>query len=171
VDLLFIDANHFHPWPALDLMATLHLLKKEAWVVLHDIRLPFQSEHQVHGPMHLFDFWKGEKLQSRKRGNIGGIRLHEDPEKTISNLKEILAIPWESGVEESYFQNVTKVDIPIPKREKRKNDPIKKIIPLIKNADREVFIWGAGACGKECMTRLKREGIDVRTRNCETASR
>lgn len=43
IGMIFIDANHQHPWPALDLLATLELLSPNAEVILHDINLPVRK--------------------------------------------------------------------------------------------------------------------------------
>ena len=40
IELMFLDADHSHPWPALDLLATLNYLKPGGVVILHDINLP-----------------------------------------------------------------------------------------------------------------------------------
>ena len=41
IEFFFIDANHKHPWPALDLLASLPYLRPDAQIMLHDINLPF----------------------------------------------------------------------------------------------------------------------------------
>ena len=55
VQFLFIDANHAHPWPTLDLLLSLPALKPGAAVVLDDINLPLihPSNHDW-GAHHLF---------------------------------------------------------------------------------------------------------------------
>src|SRR4051794_26169725 len=37
--LAFIDADHRHPWPLLDLLRLVPYLQSQAWIVLHDIQL------------------------------------------------------------------------------------------------------------------------------------
>ena len=57
VDLTFIDANHAHPWPLVDLLQATAFAKPESWMVLHDIELPvMRPEFQDYGAKWLFDF-------------------------------------------------------------------------------------------------------------------
>ena len=61
--LYFIDANHSHPWPALDLIALLPGLKPGDHVALHDINLPTITEGKFpdYGVQWLFEDWLGEE--------------------------------------------------------------------------------------------------------------
>lgn len=66
VDFAFIDAGHNHPWPTLDLLALLPLLRPGAWVGLHDITLSESRQGvyrhgRVRGPAVLFQTWRGVK--------------------------------------------------------------------------------------------------------------
>jgi hypothetical protein len=72
VGLLFIDGNHAHPWPTLDLLGTLDCLRHEAVVVLHDIDLPRVNPGAGAGASYLFAGLDGEK---RADGNIGSVVL------------------------------------------------------------------------------------------------
>ncbi|TVS06805.1 MAG: class I SAM-dependent methyltransferase [Phycisphaerales bacterium] len=109
--LAFIDANHQHPWPTLDILALLPALAPGAWVVLHDIDLPAAAEryertHNTkvhwhdHGAKHLFDAWPFEKIRGdAEADNIGLVRL-PDPAPTLAELRLALAPsinkPWET---------------------------------------------------------------------------
>ena len=56
IDLIFIDANHKHPYPAIDMLVALPYLKENAVVVLHDTNLPLiNSDFPSNGAKYLFD--------------------------------------------------------------------------------------------------------------------
>lgn len=100
--LAFIDANHQHPWPTLDILSLLPALEAGAWVVLHDIDLPAAAEryertHNTkvhwhdHGAKHLFDAWPFQKIRGEgEADNIGLVRL-PDPAPSQSELRLALA--------------------------------------------------------------------------------
>ena len=91
--LLFLDANHRHPWPVLDVITTLDCLRPGAAVLLHDINLPTVCpDAPDHGPLWLFD-----QVQARKETpegddvpNIGSITVPEDKEGLRQQLLRIL---------------------------------------------------------------------------------
>ncbi|MBY0113782.1 MAG: class I SAM-dependent methyltransferase [Phycisphaerales bacterium] len=111
VDLAFIDGDHRHPAPTLDLLALLYAVRPGGWVVLHDIELTAAS--QVHrragtlewdiatGAETLFRRWPFQKVQPRNAGawenNIGAIRLPMNPGDAVAFLLEHLRLPWETG--------------------------------------------------------------------------
>ncbi len=87
ISFMFVDANHRHPWPALDLLATLDALQAGAEVVLHDINLPVrQPEAADWGAKHLFD-----ELDLEKR---------IDPTDAIPNIGSLWIPPNKEGVRE-----------------------------------------------------------------------
>lgn len=99
--LVFIDADHRHPWPTLDLLAFLDVVRPGGEVVLHDINLPVAyPEFQDWGAKHLFDDAKCEKLtETTDVGNIGSILVPLDKETLRGQLHGILdAHPWEVEV-------------------------------------------------------------------------
>ena len=77
IRFLFIDANHRHPWPTLDLLGALDYLAPGATVVLHDINLPvIHPEYSDWGAKHLFDSLAVEKEAAQDgEDNIGAIRI------------------------------------------------------------------------------------------------
>lgn len=111
VDLAFIDADHRHPWPTVDLLAILPTLRPGAWVALHDIDLPeIASRHEArtgeavnwheHGARLLFNAWPFEKIRScDDPSNIGALRV-DDPATVVRRwgaaLHDLLNIPWET---------------------------------------------------------------------------
>jgi len=80
IDLTFIDANHAHPWPLLDLLHMTVLAKPGSWVALHDINLPaIAPAHAPWGAKLLFDEWPFEKVVGGgSRRNIGAVKLPHD---------------------------------------------------------------------------------------------
>src|SRR5262245_29336800 len=73
IDLLFIDANHYHPWPLLDLLHLSVAARPWSWVVLHDINLPEVSPaFHAWGAKWLFEAWPLAKITGGgAAGNIG----------------------------------------------------------------------------------------------------
>ena len=101
IELLFIDANHSHPWPTLDLLATLDSLRPGALVVLHDINLPLISqEFPSWGVKWVFDGLDVEKeIPAEALPNIGLLVIPEDKGRVRTELQAIASDrPWEVAV-------------------------------------------------------------------------
>ena len=98
VDLTFIDANHLHPWPLLDLLHVAGLARPESWVVLHDVELPVQHpEFQVFGPRWLFAAWPVAKVKGIGRWtSIAAVQLPRRLSDLIPMALTLLERPWES---------------------------------------------------------------------------
>jgi Methyltransferase domain len=96
-DLAFIDANHHHPYPLLDVVRLAGVLKPGAWIALHDLELPrLYPQWQSHGPMWLFELWPDAKVHGQGDAeNIGAVRLPEDLRELLAPFKALLARPWE----------------------------------------------------------------------------
>lgn len=107
IRLVFIDADHRHPAPALDVLALLPALAPGAWIALHDIRLPELAERyrrrtgalpewsDQSGPQRLYAEWPYEKIEPQNPGthddrlaNTGAIRVPVGIERAV--LQEIL---------------------------------------------------------------------------------
>lgn len=97
VDLTFIDANHYHPWPLLDVLHMTRLAKPGSWVVLHDVALPrVHPAVQVYGAQWLFDAWPCERQSGTgKAANIGAIRLPSDATALTAFAIALLQRTWE----------------------------------------------------------------------------
>ncbi len=69
LDLAFIDGNHQHPWPLLNLLP---LMPPCGWLILHDIYLPAVAVRLGidgrYGAQWLFESWPLAKVSA---GNIG----------------------------------------------------------------------------------------------------
>jgi hypothetical protein len=95
--LYFIDANHSHPWPTLDLIALLPCLKTGDHVALHDINLPTISSGRFpdYGVQWLFENWLGERLVPDVAiPNIGAIVIPQDKTLILASLVKTLSKPW-----------------------------------------------------------------------------
>ncbi len=95
-DLAFIDGEHLHPWPALDLLFLLPWLRDGAVVVLHDINMPqlLASPHGF-GPQWLFDCPFPERVVAPGGApNIGAFRII-DRADAVGLVLRLLATPWE----------------------------------------------------------------------------
>ena len=108
IPFVFIDANHSHPWPTLDLLAVTRIIRPGGAVFLHDINLPFWApDCQCWGPHHLFTDLKLEKrVPTEPTGlvNIGQLRMPDDKASLRRQLIELLnAHPWEEKVDEKYL--------------------------------------------------------------------
>lgn len=110
--LLFIDAAHVHPWPTLDLLATLDFLQVGATVVLHDINLPvIAPKFPDWGVKYLFDeLERVDKQVPNDAGevpNIGSIRIPPDKDALRRQLMEMLyRHPWQMQVDEPYLRRL-----------------------------------------------------------------
>ena len=96
VDLTFIDANHYHPWPLLDLLHVSVLAKRGSWVILHDINLPeVAPQFAAWGARHLFEAWPFERVTGGLQRNIGAVRLPDDLTRLLPLASALLELPWE----------------------------------------------------------------------------
>lgn len=99
--LYFIDANHSHPWPTLDLIAILPGLQAGDVVVLHDVNLPAISGGKFldDGAQSLFDDWLGERSRPEVAlPNIGAIVIPENKNIILTSLVKTLSRPWPTGL-------------------------------------------------------------------------
>jgi predicted O-methyltransferase YrrM len=105
IGLAFIDANHQHPCPVLDLLLLAPVEKSGGWVLLHDVRLgTLGREAREAGRELAFDApfgaeWLYEEWPWRKfRGqNIGAIQLPDDKAALIAVALQLMARPFETS--------------------------------------------------------------------------
>jgi predicted O-methyltransferase YrrM len=101
--LAFIDADHRHPWPLLDVLRLAPHLEPRSWILLHDIQLGTygQAERDAgrslgagtpFGAEWFFDRWPFRKIRSF---HIGAIELPAETEKLIPFALELLRLPSE----------------------------------------------------------------------------
>lgn len=99
IDLVFVDGDHRHPWPLLDVLHVAPWTRPEAWIALHDIALPrVYPAYQMYGALWLFEAWPGEKIAGEGEAqNIGAVRLPAKLELLVPMATELLARkPWET---------------------------------------------------------------------------
>lgn len=104
IGLLFLDANHQHPWPTLDLLAALDHVRPGGEIVLHDVNLPLKrADFPTWGAKYVFDALDLEKqlnIDDPEVPNIGSCFMPADKENVRDQLIEILyAHEWECDVD------------------------------------------------------------------------
>ncbi|MEY2559848.1 MAG: hypothetical protein QOG51_263 [Verrucomicrobiota bacterium] len=103
LQLVFIDADHQHPRPTLDLIRVSRFVRPGGWVVVHDIELASLAERMrvagvavehgaPSGPQWLFEAWPFEKISG---GNIGALRLPSNVRDLVPFALAMLRIPSE----------------------------------------------------------------------------
>lgn len=105
VGFMFLDANHRHPWPTLDLLGALDVLAPGAIVVVHDINLKGAgSEDLARGAEYLFDGLDEPNDVPHDEGvapNIGSFAIPRDKDRLRDQLLRILFDhQWEAIVGE-----------------------------------------------------------------------
>jgi predicted O-methyltransferase YrrM len=101
IEFAFIDADHQHPRPLLDLVRLGPFLRPHAWVVLHDIRLGSQpgkgdpesfSFGTPFGAEWLFQHWPFRKISG---GEIGAIQLPASKAAIVAPALRLMQLPFE----------------------------------------------------------------------------
>jgi predicted O-methyltransferase YrrM len=103
LQLVFIDADHQHPRPTLDLIRVARFVRPGGWVVVHDIELGSLGERMdaagtplehgaPSGAQWLFEAWPFGKISG---GNIGALRLPSNVRDLVPFALAMLRIPSE----------------------------------------------------------------------------
>lgn len=110
-DMAFIDANHQHPWPAIDMMCLYPRMSGARIMIHHDLRL-FMLQDKVLGigPKYLFDqFPDSHRERSEANGgNIFSVDLTM-PRETFENLlTDLFKLPWSlrSPLSPAYIEKI-----------------------------------------------------------------
>jgi predicted O-methyltransferase YrrM len=101
--LAFIDADHRHPWPLLDLLRLAPTIASGGWILLHDIQLGTygQAERDAgktleggtpYGAEWLFERWPFRKIRSF---HIGAIELPQRKESLVPFALTLMEQPFE----------------------------------------------------------------------------
>ncbi|MDP9099851.1 MAG: class I SAM-dependent methyltransferase, partial [Verrucomicrobiota bacterium] len=101
--LAFIDADHRHPWPLLDLLRLAPSIASGGWILLHDIQLGTygQAERDAgktleggtpYGAEWLFERWPFRKIRSF---HIGAIELPQRKESLVPFALTLMEQPFE----------------------------------------------------------------------------
>jgi len=101
--LAFIDADHRHPWPLLDVLRLAPYVQSGGWIVLHDIQLGTYGQDEraagrtledgtPYGAEWLFERWPFRKIRSF---HIGAIELPPDLSTLIPFALKLMNEPFE----------------------------------------------------------------------------
>lgn len=108
-DLVFLDAEHAHPFPALDLAALCKVVDPDTWILLHDIslferalrdsfKLKIRPDWMLRGVEWAFEFWPGEKFRGAgEQANVGVVRAVRNVEGTPA-WRALMALPGERSL-------------------------------------------------------------------------
>lgn len=103
LELVFIDADHQHPLPLLDLLRVAPCVRPGGWIVLHDIRLATKARDAngndptlrwgaAGGAELLFESWPFRKISG---GNIGAVQLPNEKSALIPFALRLMSVPYE----------------------------------------------------------------------------
>jgi predicted O-methyltransferase YrrM len=101
--LAFIDADHRHPWPLLDVLRLAPCVQSGGWILLHDIQLGTYGKAErdagkelesgtPYGAEWLFEQWPFRKIRSF---HIGAIELPLRKDALIPFALELMVEPFE----------------------------------------------------------------------------
>jgi predicted O-methyltransferase YrrM len=101
--LAFIDADHRHPWPLLDVLRLAPYVESGGWILLHDIQLGSYGEAErgagrqleggtPYGAEWLFERWPFRKIRSF---HIGAVELPSRLDALIPFALELVSEPFE----------------------------------------------------------------------------
>ncbi len=110
IDFLFIDANHNHPWPCIDLFYALPYLSRQAVVCFHDINLPYCfPEFPCWGVKYLFDHIKAKKtIIEAEKPNIGLFTMGSTSSKAIAKtIDHVLnTYEWQTEIPQAFLSGI-----------------------------------------------------------------
>lgn len=92
LELVFIDANHCHPYPLLDLLRVAPFVRAGGWIILHDIRLGSSGTGSPFGAEWLFARYPFPKIDG---GNIGAVQLPADRSHLVPFSLRLMGRPFE----------------------------------------------------------------------------
>lgn len=106
LQLVFIDADHQHPRPLLDLLRAVPCVRSEGWILLHDIKLgtigrtSAEIDHKLgtaasFGAEWLFDYWPFRKIAG---GNIGAVQIPAPKAAIVPTALRLMKLPFEMKV-------------------------------------------------------------------------
>lgn len=99
IDLLFVDGDHRHPWPLLDVLHLAPWMRPEAWIALHDIALARVLPGCLqHGAEWLFAAWPANKIAGTGAAeNLGVVQLPAALSRLVPMAIDLLTrYSWEA---------------------------------------------------------------------------
>jgi hypothetical protein len=105
LSLAFIDANHSHPFPLLDVLRLAPFMASDGWLMLHDISLGTIGQQMLargeplqygapFGAEWLFQAWPFPRIYG---GNTGAIQLPKDSQALLPFALDMMRRPFEGG--------------------------------------------------------------------------
>jgi predicted O-methyltransferase YrrM len=97
LELVFIDADHQHPRPLLDLLRIAPHIQCGGWILLHDITLGSKgvAAKKRFGAEWLFAEWPFGKISS---ANIGAVQMPGEKTAIIPMALRLMKLPFEMSV-------------------------------------------------------------------------
>jgi predicted O-methyltransferase YrrM len=103
LQLIFIDADHQHPRPLLDLLRAAPCVQSGGWILLHDIKLGTMARSNAKlddavraslsfGAEWLFSYWPFPKIAG---GNIGAVQMPSQKNDIIPTALRLMKLPFE----------------------------------------------------------------------------
>lgn len=120
IDLCFIDANHKHPYPALDTLHILPFLKSDGFLIYHDIGLSRNKSSRFSnssGPWRVFNTINCEKFvglpnHNNMYSNIGAILIKGRKNIIKRRLVDLIRnYPFEMDVSPDYIKRFPKLKL------------------------------------------------------------
>jgi predicted O-methyltransferase YrrM len=103
LEVAFIDGDHRHPMPLLDLLRLARCVRRGGWIIVHDIGPGTTGQKSTEsgqalrltpsGPEWLFDRWPFRKISG---GKIGAVQLPAEKTALIPFGLRLLSMPFES---------------------------------------------------------------------------
>jgi len=107
VDMIFIDANHKHPYPALDTIIALKYIKEGGIIIHHDINLPLLNpKFQSWGAKYVYGlpFDKFCSKPKKRFPNIGGFKVKDKAYMRKRLLGIIKRRKWDTEIDDAIVQ-------------------------------------------------------------------
>ncbi len=98
----FVDGNHQHPWPLIDVLNLDAVMRRGDWIILHDIEHAERATGKGQpargrsGAKHVFEHWPGGKIS---HGNIGAVQLTGEAERMKAFVEKLSVLPMETPKE------------------------------------------------------------------------
>ena len=113
-DMGFIDANHQHPWPTLDMICLLPAMEKACAIYHHDLSL-YKNQNPIYGigPKYLFDQVSDDmkEVTSEPEANIFFLRTPDNYADMQQAMIDSLYLPWtiRQKIDISTIQSIAKL--------------------------------------------------------------
>lgn len=179
IDFLILDTTHCLPGEILDFLALFPYLRKDAVVVLHDVRRHFNVD-KSYATGVLFNTVVADKFinNAKEYPNIAAFRLNEDTSKYIMDVFAGLLMPWaympaeellidyESVIFEKYPEACIKL---YNQAKYESNQLLNRETPYIEfkpginiETFENILLYGTKKTGTKCLEYLKENNILIK---------